>query len=184
MLLRAAAFSWWVLLGSVQVGSSAASTQEQLQPALLCFEETTLAAHKGIGVALRRLAGRMRVSDDCGRHGAAGSDAMARSSELLIIGVDSSLPPQSYEFHGDKLRLTGGDVNGVIYGLLELPKLLRKLRQSALSLTASAAHVVQRGAPAYSSRVYSIEGQYLDLPDVAYLRTPLNDSTEDLSILY
>ena len=59
----------------------------------------------------------------------------------------------------------GGDTNGVIYGLLDLPRLLHR---SAAAPEAGSGFVRQRGGPAFTSRVYSIEGQYLDLPDVSY----------------
>jgi hypothetical protein len=94
-------------------------------------------------------------------HGAA---AAAAPPSVRVV-VDTSLPAQQYELRartlpGQGLELAGGDTNGVTYGLLELPRLLRRRQRAATS--------TQHGGPAYTSRVYSIEGQYLDLPDVAY----------------
>ena len=160
----------WLLLGLCYgfVGSLANDDGSALP--LLCFEEPAVAKHKGVAVALRlfsRGAGEQQVSYAC-EHRATGTDAAARSSELRV-GFDASLPPQAYELHDD--RLTGGDVNGVIYGLLDLRDLLDKRRKTESSAVDSATQVVQHVAPAFSSRVYSIEGQYLDLPDVAYYST-------------
>ena len=173
MLMCSAAIPWLLLLLASCPGQVSAAKARlpglELLPSL-CFEDGGLAAHKGVGVALRVLSstGRgTRVSTTC-EHLAASSDGTSRSPELLVT-LNSSLPPQSYELRHD--RLTGGDVNGVIYGLLDLRRLLHKLRQSPPSVDGATLHGVQRGAPAYSSRVYSIEGQYLDLPDVAYYST-------------
>lgn len=172
MTMRSAASTCipWLLLLASFAGASEGPAEIARHPPgleplpLLCFEDASLTAHKGVGVALRVLSSTgwdTRVSTTC--------EPLAAGPPKLLVGLNSSLPPQSYELrHG---RLTGGDISGVIYGLLDLRSLLHKLRQSAPTLNGTASHNVQRGAPAYTSRVYSIEGQYLDLPDVAYYST-------------
>eukprot|EP01051_Picozoa_sp_SAG22_P008639 SAG22_NODE_670_length_7987_cov_2.733519_1_plen_1844_part_00 len=138
-------------------------------PALrVCVEPPALASHKGVAVALRTLAagapGGAVWTAGCPPRAAVGSDDHydIGGVRVLRVGVDAALPPQHFELSDQ--RLVGGDMNGVIYGLLELlPKLLL-----ASTATAAGAAATQRGGPAYKTRVYSIEGQYLDLPDVAY----------------
>jgi hypothetical protein len=135
---------------------------------LVCFEDPALADHKGVAVALRALGRRAATAvPQCPvNHDAAGATAAATlpAERVVRVGLDPALPSQHYELHTD--RLNGGDLNGLIYGLLDLPKLWH------WQVSASAP-ARQAGRPAFTSRVYSIEGQYLDLPDVAYYsKTP------------
>ena len=127
---------------------------------LVCFEDPALADHKGVAVALRALGHAATVVPHCpGNHDAAGASAAMLPTERVVrVVLDPAMPSQHYELHAD--RLNGGDLNGLIYGLLELPKLWQESAPGR-----------QSGGPAFTSRVYSIEGQYLDLPDVAYYST-------------
>jgi hypothetical protein len=142
-----------------------AAGDEHIPALRICVEPPVLASHKGVAVALRTLPGGPGAVWTAGcTPAAAGSDDQndyaIDGERVLRVEVDAALPPQHFELSGQ--RLAGGDTNGVIYGLLELPKLL------LAGTGPAAAAATQRGGPAYETRVYSIEGQYLDLPDVAY----------------
>ena len=129
----------------------------------LCFEAATLAEHKGVQVALATLLhSRQGQGVGWGPGQQAGVCAPAAAAGQLRVGLDASLPAQHYELR--RGRIVGGDTNGVTYGLLDLAR----LRQQQAGGDSDGGGGVQRGGPAYKSRVYSIEGQWLDLPDVAY----------------
>ena len=158
--MRVAALGLAVVALARRVAASAAAGAPP--PALyLCMSEA-LSAHRGVLVALDSLGAPATVS--CAVAPDAPPDALR-----VHVALDTAMRPQEYELRQaaeppHALELGGGDTNGVIYGLLDLPRLLRSVSVSDDSTGAFR----QRGGPAFTSRVYSIEGQYLDLPDASY----------------
>ena len=51
----------------------------------------------------------------------------------MHVVLDATLRAQEYEMRQvpDALELGGGDINGVIYGLLDLPRLLLRMKAKA-----------------------------------------------------